>query len=208
MILALFWPYCTNYYKKEIPGNGDQSKWLLISTNILLLYNAELELIMTVNAVGVGAVLSHIMTDGNEKLIYFTSRTLSSAEQNYVQIEQESLAVVFGVSKFHKYIYGQEFTIIMDHKPLLGLFREGLAISPTESARVQCWALVLASYHYQLVYKPGSKISNTDGLSQLPVEDNFTPLPCLEEVVLSMPALDLTPVISKTFAFYTSRDPV
>ena len=96
----------------------------------------------------------------------------------------------------------------MDHKPRLGLFKEDHAISPTESARVQRWALVLASYHYQLVYKPGSKISNADGLSRLPIEDYVTPLPYPEEVVLSMSALDLTPVTSKTVAFYTSRDPV
>ena len=56
--------------------------------------------------------------------------------------------------------------------------------------------------------KPGSKISNANGLSWLPIEDYVTPLPCPEEVVLSMSALDLTPVTSKTVAFYTSRDPM
>ena len=58
------------------------------------------------------------------------------------------------------------------------------------------------------MYKPGSKFPNADGLSQLPMEDYVTPLPCPEEVVLSISALDLTPVTSKTIAFYTSRDPV
>ena len=72
----------------------------------------------------------------------------------------------------------------------------------------QRWAFVLASYHYQQVYKPGSKISNADGLSRLPIEDYVMPLPCPEKVVLSMSALDLTPVTSRTVAFYTSRDPV
>ena len=148
------------------------------------------------------------MSDGSEKPIYFASRTLSKAEQNYAQIEREGLAVIFGVSKFHKYIHGREFIIITDHKPLLVylgffFFKEDRAISPTGSAKMQGWALVLADYHYQLVYKPGSKISNTDGLSQLPVEDYFTPLLCPEEVVLSMSALDLTPVMSKTVAFDT-----
>ena len=65
-----------------------------------------------------------------------------------------------------------------------------------------------ASYHYQLVYKPSSKISNANGLSRLPIEDYVTSLPCPEEVVLSMSALDLTPVTSKTVTFYTSSDPV
>ena len=148
------------------------------------------------------------MKDGSEKPIYFASRALSKAKRNYAQIECEGLAVIFGVSEFHKYIYGREFTIITDHKPLLGLFKEDRAISLTGSVRVQRWALVLASYHYQLVYKPGSKISNADRLSRLPIEDYVTPVPCLEEVVLSMSALDSTPVTSKTVAFYTSRDPV
>ena len=53
-----------------------------------------------------GAVLSHIMKDGSEKPIYFASRGLSKAERNYAQIERAGLAVIFGVSKFHKYIYG------------------------------------------------------------------------------------------------------
>ena len=43
-----------------------QSKGSLMSTNVLVHYNTELKLIMTVDAstVGVGAVLSHIMKDG------------------------------------------------------------------------------------------------------------------------------------------------
>ena len=96
----------------------------------------------------------------------------------------------------------------MAHKPLLGLVKEDRAISPTGSARGQRWALVLASYHNQLVCKPGSQISNADGLSRLPIEDHVTPLPFPEELVLSMSALDLTPVKSKTVAFYSSGDPV
>ena len=76
---------------------------------------------MTVDAspVGVGAVLSHIMKYGSEKPIYFVSRALSKAERNYAPMERKGLAVIFGVSKFHKYIYG--LTVITDHEPLLGL---------------------------------------------------------------------------------------
>ena len=101
----------------------EQSKRLLMSTNVLVHYNAKLKFIMTVDAssLGVSAVLSHIMTDRSEKPIYFASKTLR-AEQNYAQIEREELAVIFGVFKFYKYIYGRKFTIITDHKPLLGIF--------------------------------------------------------------------------------------
>ena len=110
-----------------------------MSTNVLVLYNTELKPIMTADAspVGVGAVLLHIMKDRSEKPIYFASRELSKAERNYAQIEHEGLAVIFEVFKFHKHIYGREFTIITDHKPLVGLFKEDRAISSTGSARVQ-----------------------------------------------------------------------
>ena len=50
--------------------------------NVLVHYNTELKLIMTVDAspVGVGAVLSHIIKDGREKPIYFASQVLSKTD--------------------------------------------------------------------------------------------------------------------------------
>ena len=43
---------------------------------------------------GLGAVLSHISEDGEEKQIAF-----ASSEQNYSMIEKEALAIIFGVKK-------------------------------------------------------------------------------------------------------------
>ena len=174
-----------------------------MSTNVLVYNNAELKLFITVDAspVGVGAVWLHIMSEWSEKKIYFASRTLSRGKRNCAQIEQEGLAVIFGVSKFHKYIYGREFTIITDHKLLLGLLEKDHAISPTVRTREKRWPLVLANYRYQLVYKPCSNISSADGLSRLPVENYFTPLLSMEKGVPSMSALNSTPVTSETVSF-------
>ena len=67
---------------------------------------------------GVGAVLSHVFPDGKEKPIAYASRSLNTAERNYSTTEKEALAMIFGVKNFHKFLYGQSFTMKTDHKPL------------------------------------------------------------------------------------------
>ena len=81
------------------------------------------------------------MPDGAEKPIAYASRTLTKAEKNYSQLEKEGLAVVFGVKKFHVYLWGRLFLIESDHKPLTSLFGELKEIPPLVSARIQRWAL-------------------------------------------------------------------
>lgn len=65
---------------------------------------------------GVGAVISHQMSDGLEKHIEYASHILSKLELNYSQIEKETLGIIFGVQKFRDYLCGQYF---LDHQPLI-----------------------------------------------------------------------------------------
>ena len=90
---------------------------------------------------------------------------LTAAKRNYSQIEKEALSCIFGITKFHAYLYGHKFTLVTDHKPLLRLFNEQKAIPQQALGRIQCWALLLAGYEYTIAFCPTAAHSNVDALS-------------------------------------------
>ena len=92
----------------------------IISAGVLTHYDPTLPITLAADAsaYGVGAVISHVFSDNSEHPIAFASCTLTASEQNYSQLEKEALALIFGVQKFHRYLYGRKFNLITDHKPL------------------------------------------------------------------------------------------
>ena len=187
-----------------------KAKKLLTSDSVLVHYDPAKPIVVSTDAssYGLGSVLSHRMPGGICRPVAYASRSLSAAEKNYGQIEKEALAVVFAVTKFHKYLYGREFMIQTDHRPLLGLLKQNKLIPPMSSARMQRWALTLSNYQYALEYEPGSRIGHADGLSCLPISQTPSEVPVPEEVVLALNMLDETLVTSDQIARWTLKDPV
>ena len=64
---------------------------------------------------------------------------------DYSQVEKEGLAIIFGVKKFHQYVYGCPFQIITDHKPLLGLLQEHKSIPSMAASRIPRWTIILSA---------------------------------------------------------------
>lgn len=65
------------------------------------------------------------------KPVRFASRSLSSAEKHYSQLDKQALAIIFGVIKCHQYQYGKygrKVTLITDHKPLTSLFNPSWSV--------------------------------------------------------------------------------
>ncbi|CAK1578403.1 unnamed protein product [Parnassius mnemosyne] len=148
----------------------DTAKRLLSSELTLVHYDLNKPLVLTCDSseYGVGAVLSHIMEDGTERPVAMGSRTLHAHERRYSQLDKEATAIIFGVVKFHNYLMGRPFTIVTDHKPLLGIFDPQKPMPAILSPRLTRIALILTSHNYNIVYKPGRLIGNADGLSRWP----------------------------------------
>ena len=183
-------------------------KDLLRSPHVLVHYNDKLPLILACDAspYGVGAVLSHRMPTGEEKPIAFASRTLTAVERKYSQLDKEALALIFGVRKYHQYLYGRHFELKTDHKPLVHIFSETKATPVLAAGRIQRWALMLGAYSYTIKYKKGEENSNADALSRLPLHTQHKEPPAPAEVVHLMEYLDTSPVTSTQIRNWTEQD--
>ena len=117
------------------------------------------ELTTDASPVGLGAVLTQ---EGHP--VTFISRKLTPVETRYSQTEREGLAVVWACERLHYYLYGINFKLLSDHKPLLQLY------SPTRKpcARILRWALRLLPYKFQIQHIPGIE-NPADYFSRKPV---------------------------------------
>ena len=144
-------------------------KMLLSSKQVLTFYDPKLPLKVDTDASsgGIGAVLSHILPNGEERPIEFISRTLSPAERNYAQIDKEALAIVWALKRLHIYLYMRRFTLVTDHRALVRIFGDK-PIPEMTAGRLTRWALFLMNYQYDIQYRNTKDHANADMLSRLP----------------------------------------
>ena len=78
-------------------------------------FDPSKEIVVCCDASDIGALLAHHTVDDVEQPIGFVSHTLTRDEQNYSQIEKETLLCIFGIKRFHTYLYGHRFMLITDY---------------------------------------------------------------------------------------------
>ena len=96
--------------------------------------------------------------------IYYASKSLTETESWYAPIELEMLAVLYSVTKFHHYLYGRQFIVQSDHKPLQYIQRKNLRLAPP---RLRGMLMKLWPYKYRIEHKPGSEMVLPDALTRL-----------------------------------------
>ena len=132
----------------------------IIEAPLIIYFNPDKELVLQVDSSkdGLGAAL---LPDG--KPTEYASRAPTSAEQNWAQIEKETLAVVFGLEHFDQYTCGRKVVIENDHKPLAAILKKPLSQAPK---RPQALILWLHRYDVDFHYVEGSKLFITDNPSR------------------------------------------
>ena len=98
---------------------------------------------------------------------------------------------MFGVERFHQYIYAKEVTVEADHRPLVSIISKPPDKAP---ARLRRMLLKVKCYRINFLYKPGKELFTAHTLSRAPLpnagdEDQDLVL-CVHQAVMHLPVSD------------------
>ena len=129
-------------------------------------YNPQLETRIKCDASrsGLGAALEQLTVDG-WKPISLASRFLNSNEERYSFNELELLGVGWSIQYFKNYLYGNEFSIITDHRALLLILKEHRS-NKNYNSRLSRRVDRLLPYQFKKEHLPGAKIGLVDYISR------------------------------------------
>ena len=155
-------------------GRKEQSSYETIidaleSAGAIYPYNYELEVCHIADAQphGIASSVYSITRDddGTETWwpVNHISRSLSSTESAYPQIDRESLAQSWGMTQNRYYLIGRVFNTYTDHQPLLPMYNETKKATP----RIEKHILNVQDLNFTMKFLPG-KSNPTDWNSRHP----------------------------------------
>ncbi|KAK6192673.1 hypothetical protein SNE40_004107 [Patella caerulea] len=164
---------------------------------------AKTLVIADASPVGLGAVLVQ-KQNGENRVISYASKSLSDVERRYSQTEKEALGLVWACERFHPYIYGTDFELLTDHKPLEFIY----STKSKPSARIERWVLRMQPYKYIVKHIPG-KNNIADCLSRLLKTDGPMSSSIDTEEYIKFVALASTPnaLTTKEIEIASGKDP-
>ena len=75
--------------------------------------------------------------------VMFASQALTGAEKNYQNLERECLVTIWGMEKFHYFLYGKQFTLGTDQKPLVSIYRKHMVGDFPKNTEIDCEELLI-----------------------------------------------------------------
>ena len=99
----------------------------------------------------VGEILVQEDDEGMERVIHFLSHQLNAQQRTWATMEKEAYAIVYALNKLKTYLWGAQFTIYTDHKPLKSLF-----IQEVQNTKVQRWAVLISEFGAPIQYQKES----------------------------------------------------
>ncbi len=92
---------------------------------------------------GLGAVLTQCDDEGKEFVMAYARRSNNATKPHYNSYEGECLATVWAIAHFKCYLFGTQFTLVINHQPLKWLME-----SDKLTGKLAQWALILQEYDF------------------------------------------------------------
>lgn len=180
-----------------------RAKEAFTSNQVLAHFDPNIPIVFATDAsaYGVGAVLSHTYPDGSEKVIQYALQTLSETQRKYAQIDKEAYSIIFGIKKFYQYLYGNKFTLVTDHRPLVHILSPHKSLPVYSAMRMQHHAIFLQGFNYTIRYKKSKNHANADCLSRLPLKEYTRNMDVVDAFELN--TLETLPVDAKSVELHT-----
>lgn len=137
---------------------------ILVSPN----WNKKFTLHVDASQVAVGGTLTQEDDEGRTRVISYTSKKMTPAEQNYTTNDRELLALVHGLQRFRCYLEGSTFSVITDNQVVSHFFSKS-----NLSRREARWLELLADFNISALTLKSGKINVLgDALSRI-TKNNF-----------------------------------
>ena len=153
-------------WSKECQESFEKIKTLLCSEPVLKIFdpNIPIKIYTDASIKGVGAVLKQEDKNKSYKPVAYFSRKLNEAQKKKKAIYLECLAIKEAVKYWQHWLFGKQFTIYTDHKPL-----ENLNIKSRTDEELGDLTYYLSQYDFKIKYNPGKSNQEADCLSRNPV---------------------------------------
>ena len=125
--------------------------------------NKAYEVYTDASANAIGGVLIQRDEQGWPRPIQYLSHTLNKTQRLWPAMEREAYAIVCALQAFRPYLYGAQFVIYTDHKPLKAMFQ-----NEVKNTKVQRWAMLIAEYGMPIRHVKGENNLHADFLSRIP----------------------------------------